>query len=162
MTPDESLARSPGGRELGYLVLQAGRIVQSAMEEGAVRAGMSPTDLLALYVLGEHEGLTGGALARLLSLPQSSITPLADRLESAGLIERERDETDRRRVWLCPTPQGEAVLRKAGSMARAAVRDALAPLTTGSAAALAALLDEVVEPWITEIAGNRVTRDEPA
>ncbi|WP_229075507.1 MarR family winged helix-turn-helix transcriptional regulator [Actinoplanes sp. DH11] len=161
-----SLARSPGGFELGYLALHAGRLVQNAVELAAEQAGMPAMDLLALYILGEHDGLTGGALARLLNVQQSSITPLADRLEAAGLIERSRDEADRRRVWLCPTPAGEAALRTTGQLARDAVRESFAPLTTGAATALAALLGEVVEPWLTEITGApraaRLTTGGPA
>ncbi|MFC7533793.1 MarR family winged helix-turn-helix transcriptional regulator [Actinoplanes sp. GCM10030250] len=155
------MTRSPAGRELGYLLLQAGRLVQTAVEDAAADAGMPSTDLLALYVLGQHEGLTGSALARLLSVQQSSITPLADRLEKAGLIERERDGQDRRRIWLCPTAEGRTVITQATSVAREALGAPFAPLSTGSAAALAALLDEVVEPWLEELAGSRVAnRDE--
>jgi DNA-binding MarR family transcriptional regulator len=149
-----SLGRSPGGRELGYLALHAGRMVQNAVEEAALDAGMPAMDLLALYMLGEHDGLTGGALARLLQVQQSSITPLADRLEAAGWIERARDEQDRRKVWLCPTAAGRDVLERTVEVARQAVREAFAPLSTGSAAALAALLGEVVEPWLAEVTGS--------
>ena len=157
---DESIARSPDGLELGYLMLQAGRLIQNAMEEAAAEAGMPALDLLALYMLGEHEGLTGGALARLLSVQQSSVTPLADRLEAAGLIGRERDDADRRRVWLCPTEQGEEVARQITAKARDAVRHAFTPLSPGAATALAALLGDVVRPWLAEHAGPRpATRD---
>lgn len=149
----QSLGRSPGGLELGYLALHAGRMVQNAVEEAADEAGMPAVDLLALYMLGQHDGLTGGALARLLHVQQSSITPLADRLEAAGLIERIRDGSDRRKVWLCPTEAGEATLRRTVAVARGAAREAFGPLSRGSAAALAALLGEVVEPWLAEVTG---------
>ncbi|MEU4428409.1 MarR family transcriptional regulator [Actinoplanes sp. NPDC024001] len=159
----KSIARSPGGLELGYLMLQAGRLIQNAMDEAAAEAGMPALDLLALYALGEHNGLTGSALARLLYVQQSSVTPLADRLEAAGLIERERDEADRRRVWLCPTAQGEAMAREITAKAREAVRHVFTPLSPGAAVALAALLGDVVEPLLTEVAGHRpVTTDGPA
>lgn len=158
-----SIARSPGGVELGYLLLQAGRLIQNAVDDVAAEVGMPALDLLALYVLREHSGLTGGALARMLCVQQSSVTPLADRLEAAALIGRERDEADRRRVWLCPTPQGEALAQEVTSKVREAVRHVFTPLSPGSAAALAALLGDVVEPWLAGIAGARpVTRDGPA
>ncbi|MEU8243175.1 MarR family transcriptional regulator [Actinoplanes missouriensis] len=150
----QPLGRSPRGYELGYLVLHAGRLVQNAVEEAAVEAGMPAMDLLALYILGEHEGLTGGALARLLHVQQSSITPLADRLEAAGLIERARDDSDRRRVWLCPTDKGGTMVRQTMAVARDAARHAFAPLSPGAAAALAALLGDVVEPWLAEVTGS--------
>ncbi|MBW6440378.1 MarR family transcriptional regulator [Actinoplanes hulinensis] len=146
-------------RELGYLVLQAGRLVQSAVDDVADEFEMPSLDLLALYVLGQHEGMTGRALARMLHVQQSSITPLADRLESAGLIERERDETDRRRVWLCPTPAGHELAGRAATAVQAVNSGAFAPLSPGAATALAALLGEVVEPWITGIvtSGGKAT-----
>ncbi|MEV0902076.1 MarR family transcriptional regulator [Actinoplanes sp. NPDC049802] len=145
--------------ELGYLVLQAGRLVQSAVDDVADEFAMPSLDLLALYVLGQHEGLTGRALARMLHVRQSSITPLADRLEAAGLIERQRDETDRRRIWLCPTPAGRDLADRAADVVRATIADAFAPLSPGASEALAALLGEVVGPWAAEIvaSGGKVT-----
>ncbi|WP_127550886.1 MarR family winged helix-turn-helix transcriptional regulator [Actinoplanes sp. OR16] len=158
----QPLGRSPGGLELGYLALHAGRLVQTAVEEAALEAGMPAMDLLALYMLGEHDGLTGGALARLLHVQQSSITPLADRLEGAGLISRAPDSGDRRKVWLCPTASGREVLERTIAVARGAVRESFGPLSRGSAAALAALLGEVVEPWLAEVTRSGLPSAAPA
>lgn len=41
----------------------------------------------------------------------SAITALVDRLYKAGLVNRERDENDRRLVWLAITRRGEEILQ---------------------------------------------------
>jgi DNA-binding MarR family transcriptional regulator len=153
---EDVIARSPGGLELGYLALLTGKAVQDALERAAVDFAMPPADLLALYVLGVHDGLPGSTLARLLRLQQPTITALADRLESAGLITRVRDTADRRRVRLCPTAAGQELLGQAGEVVRAAVRDVFAPVHGADAQQLAVLLGRVVEPWLSGlVAGGR-------
>lgn len=148
---DDVIARSPGGLEIGYLSLLTGKAVQHALEQAAVEFAMPPGDLLALYVLGVHDGLPGSTLARLLRLQQPTITALADRLESAGLITRRRDPSDRRRIRLCPTDAGHDLLIRAGVVVRAAVREVFAPLQGADAEQLAALLGRLVEPWLSEV-----------
>lgn len=83
---------------------------------GAAR-GLHRSDLQALQVLAQARdagdpGLTAGRLARALALSPSATTTLVDRLERAGHVRREHDETDRRRVAL-------AMTETAGSEARA-------------------------------------------
>jgi DNA-binding MarR family transcriptional regulator len=59
-----------------------------------------------------HSGLadTGQALARLLDVDAGAVTRSLDRLETKGLIERLRSETDRRVVRLRLTPAGLAAV----------------------------------------------------
>ncbi|MEU8664193.1 MarR family winged helix-turn-helix transcriptional regulator, partial [Actinoplanes philippinensis] len=117
----------------------------------ATEGGLPAVDLIALYALQVHDGLTAGMVARLLHLQQSSITGLADRLERSGLIARARDREDRRRVWLCLTDEGRDLLHRCGTRIRLSVRDRFASLTPDRAAEMAGLLSSVVEPWLTDI-----------
>jgi DNA-binding MarR family transcriptional regulator len=64
----------------------------------ASRLGLSPTDLETLDLLHAHGPLTAGRLAELTGLTTGAITGMVDRLERAGLVRRERDAKDRRRV----------------------------------------------------------------
>lgn len=45
-----------------------------------------------------------------LNVSLSAITALADRLYKAGLVDRSRDEQDRRLVWLTLTKDGEGII----------------------------------------------------
>lgn len=51
-------------------------------------------------------------IAERMVTPQTDVTRLVDRLEEAGLVERDRCENDRRVVWVTLTRQGKEVLKK--------------------------------------------------
>jgi DNA-binding MarR family transcriptional regulator len=67
-------------------------------EATASRLGISPTDLETMDFLATQGPLTAGRLAELTGLTSGAITGVIDRLEGAGLVRRERDAEDRRRV----------------------------------------------------------------
>lgn len=65
----------------------------------ATRLGISPTDLNCLNVLQMTGPMTAGQLAEQVGLTKGgAITTALDRLERAGMVERERDPADRRRT----------------------------------------------------------------
>nr|BFD94880.1 MarR family transcriptional regulator [Kitasatospora sp. Xyl93] len=72
--------------------------------EFAAANGLHPTDLRALIHLLDAaragEVVTPGRLGEALGLNSAGTTGLVDRLERLGLIRRERDPEDRRRVRL--------------------------------------------------------------
>ncbi len=49
-------------------------------------------------------------LAQMLGVTLSAITALVSRLHRMGLVSRERQEKDRRQVWISITPKGRQVL----------------------------------------------------
>lgn len=61
---------------------------------------MHPTDHECLDLLDWAEPLTAGEIARHLGLTSGAVTGLVDRLERAGWVVRERDPSDRRRVFV--------------------------------------------------------------
>ncbi len=56
--------------------------------------------------------LTVGEAARHFARAQSVVSEIVDRLEAAGLVERMRDERDRRRVLVWLTPAGLDALER--------------------------------------------------
>lgn len=72
--------------------------------------GLTAPQLLILQLLRQFEDLTTGEVAKRVSLSQATVTTIVDRLESRGFVRRERGETDKRKVYLHLTEQGEAVL----------------------------------------------------
>ncbi|HEU5381627.1 MAG TPA: MarR family transcriptional regulator [Ktedonobacteraceae bacterium] len=92
----ESDSFAPGsllGRELSTAVV----LFHQAVAE---RVGLSATDLKCLDVLDRMGSLTAGQLAELVGLTGGAITAMIDRLEVGGFVQRERDPTDRRRVFI--------------------------------------------------------------
>jgi DNA-binding transcriptional ArsR family regulator len=73
-------------------------LMQLMGQAAADRIGLNATDLNCLNILSFSGELTAGELARETGLTTASITGVADRLEEAGYVRRERDPRDRRRV----------------------------------------------------------------
>jgi DNA-binding transcriptional ArsR family regulator len=73
-------------------------LMQLLGQAAADRIGLNATDLNCLNILSFSGELTAGELARATGLTTASITGVADRLEEAGYVRRERDPRDRRRV----------------------------------------------------------------
>lgn len=84
-------------------------------EQAARVTGLEPQQhqlLLALRGFPTDQPVTIGDLAERLLLQHHSTVELVDRSERQGLVERQRDEADRRRVIVSLTAAGEAMLRE--------------------------------------------------
>lgn len=71
---------------------------------------------LVMVVLWEEENQTVRAIGDKLSLDSGTLTPLLKRLETAGLISRQRDKTDERQVLINLTEEGRALRARAESV----------------------------------------------
>ncbi len=69
---------------------------------------LSHGHLRALFVLIAEEEVTAGRLARDAELNPASVTAMVDQLEAQGLVQRRRDDQDRRVCWISLTDQGRA------------------------------------------------------
>jgi DNA-binding MarR family transcriptional regulator len=74
----------------------------------ASRVGISSSDLECLDFLNIEGRVTAGRLAELTGLTTGAITGVVDRLEKTGLVRRERDEEDRRKVFIAIVPENVA------------------------------------------------------
>jgi DNA-binding MarR family transcriptional regulator len=79
-------------------------------------------DLQALYVIARCERITAGELARRLWISESAGTAVINRLETAGLVRREREVRDRRVVHLVLTERGAQILEQADAVRNAQIR----------------------------------------
>jgi DNA-binding MarR family transcriptional regulator len=68
----------------------------------ADRAGISSSDMDCIDFVNIEGRMTAGRLAELTGLTTGAITGVVDRLEKAGFVRRERDEGDRRKVFIVP------------------------------------------------------------
>lgn len=75
--------------------------------------GLTYPQYLVFLVLWEGDGLTVKALGEKLFLDSGTITPLIKRLESRGLVRRQRDDEDERQVRIFLTDEGRALRGKA-------------------------------------------------
>jgi DNA-binding MarR family transcriptional regulator len=71
----------------------------------ADRAGISNSDMECIDFLNVEGRMTAGRLAELTGLTTGAITGVVDRMEKAGLVRRERDVDDRRKVFIVPAAE---------------------------------------------------------
>jgi DNA-binding MarR family transcriptional regulator len=87
-------------------------------------AGFSSSDLDCLDFLNLEGRVTAGRLAEVTGLTTGAITGVIDRLEKAGLVRRQRDSQDRRKVFIAIVPENVAKIgRLYEPMRRAVVKE---------------------------------------
>ena len=75
--------------------------------------GLTYPQYVVLLVLWERDDLAVKEIGERLFLDSGTLTPLLKRLESAGLIRRQRDKKDERQVRIVLTDAGRALKEKA-------------------------------------------------
>lgn len=91
------------------------RLFERFTEEACERQGVTYSQyLLLLQVKGrpDREWALVGELAECMVLRHHTAVELVGRCEAAGLVRRERDEDDQRKVRVLLTPRGERVLER--------------------------------------------------
>lgn len=73
--------------------------------------GLTTDQFLILRLISGQERCTSTYLAEAVAVGKSSITAIINRLDEAGMIQRTRDENDRRQVYLTMTEYGESVYK---------------------------------------------------
>ncbi|HAG11224.1 MAG TPA: transcriptional regulator [Desulfotomaculum sp.] len=93
--------------------------------------GVTGSQFFVMKRIHERGKMTVSEVANELNVSLSAITALTDRLFKIGLIKRDRDEKDRRLVWLTMTPQGEKTLQDCGANRQEVFKKYLGDLTQG-------------------------------
>lgn len=113
-------------------VLQKFREVFSAVrfhfDEVSKQLGVTGTELWAMWELQQNPSQRVSDLAARLSVRQSTVSNLIERLENLGLAARLREDEDRRVVRLKLTAEGRKTLGRAPAPARGVLPDALEQL----------------------------------
>lgn len=91
------------------------RAIDLYSRELASGFGLTGPQLVCLRTLAAMEACTPSRLAREVDLSQATITGIVDRLEAQGLVRRQRDKRDRRKVSVHVTDAGRALLERAPS-----------------------------------------------
>jgi DNA-binding MarR family transcriptional regulator len=92
----------------GRLRLSVTRLARRLRQEAG--AGLTPSQLSALAVIGNHGPLSLGALAEHERLAPPSITRLVKKLAADGLVVRTTDPGDRRIATVMTSERGAALL----------------------------------------------------
>ena len=108
----------PLDEQLCFSLYAATIAINRAYKPVLDRLGITYPQFLVLQVLNESPGGCGiSAIAERLALEPSTITPLAKRLEAAGLVNRSRGTTDERQVRVELTVLGRERWAETGCLA---------------------------------------------
>lgn len=101
--------------------LRASQTASDMMDEAFCDfLGINRTDGRCLDVIDRLGEITAGQLATEVGLTTGAVTAMVDRLESAGLLQRKRDPSDRRKVLIEMTDEAKQITTEIyGQMAQA-------------------------------------------
>jgi DNA-binding MarR family transcriptional regulator len=99
-----------------------------------------------LVALSDDGPLSQAELGRRLAIDRSDVAAIAAELEQRALLERTRDDRDRRRNVVTITPAGEAALARMDKAIEHAQARLLAPLSNAEQRQLSELLGRLIEP----------------
>ena len=90
-------------------LLRAYHVISNDIRKSIGRKGFTIPQLYVLIILGVVGDLRLGELSKQMLVTKGNVTPIVDRLEKDGLVYRDRDTRDRRKVWVRLTDQGKRV-----------------------------------------------------
>jgi DNA-binding MarR family transcriptional regulator len=105
----------PAEDRIIYLIFTAQQKLRTYLSNKMIRENVRVTPAQAgiLFLLAEKDGMTMGELSRILSIDNSTITGLVDRLEKSGLVRRDASLNDRRALHVYINPEGRQEMDKA-------------------------------------------------
>jgi DNA-binding MarR family transcriptional regulator len=123
--------------ELRPVLLRLARELRRETEQ----LGITARQATLLWLIRGNPGLSLRELAAEEGISAPALSGHVDRLEKAGLIERVRDEKDRRRVGLTLTEAGEGLLRRVRARRTTWLADRLRGLADEDVAAVEAAIE---------------------
>ncbi|MBA4109388.1 MAG: MarR family transcriptional regulator [Leptothrix sp. (in: Bacteria)] len=106
-------------RQLCFALYSASLAMTKLYKPLLAPLGLTYPQYLVMMVLWEHADLTVNDLGKRLQLDSGTLTPLLKRLEAAGLVQRQRDQQDERRVRVTLTASGLALKNEAQAIPQA-------------------------------------------
>ncbi len=113
--------------ELRPVLLRLSRELRKEAEQ----LGVTSRQVTLLWLIRLNPGLSLRELAAEERISAPALSGHVDRLEKAGLLERVRDEIDRRRVGLALTDEGERLLKRVRARRTTWLADRLRGLDDG-------------------------------
>ena len=113
---------APERRRLPLLLRRAWYGMNQAFRRRIAHLGVTPDQFTVMRTLLENEGITQRELTELMSSDANTVAALLERMEQAGLIERQAHEKDRRANRLR--------LKRSGQLKYEAARDVAVSLQT--------------------------------
>lgn len=111
--------------------------------EDELAPNLTEGQLVVLELLVQHQPMKPSDLLVFLTTTPAAITTLLDRMERGGLVVRNRDESDRRIVWITATDKGLAEAERGIALRDAYIAEALDRISLHNQQLLVYLLGKV-------------------
>ena len=95
---------------MGHITENAIKQISEAFGRRLKDTGITRVQWIALYYVKTHKRISQRDLSNLMNVMDSSAGRLIDRLERDGLIERERNDVDRRVIRVKLTDKGDELI----------------------------------------------------
>jgi MarR family 2-MHQ and catechol resistance regulon transcriptional repressor len=144
--PDRTAARPPGDEDtaaalkLWVVLNRAQRAIGERTRREVERQGLRPTEFGVLEALYHKGPLTLGQVGERVLVTSGSMTPVADKLEQRGLIQRRTSSEDRRVCYAELTDAGRELIGGIFPDHAEVIRSAMGGLTVEEKQIAAALL----------------------
>lgn len=102
--------------QLCFPVYAASRLITREYQPHLDKLGITYPQYLVLMVLWETDGISVNEITQKLLLNTNTVTPLLKRMESQGIITRQRSENDERKVIVKLTHEGKQLQTAAASI----------------------------------------------
>lgn len=91
--------KTQGGFLITRIKQVGGRIFERILSEKNIDAFNGPQGRI-LYVLWQKDGIPISELSRETGLAMTTLTSMLDRMETSGMVRRDRGDTDRRKILI--------------------------------------------------------------
>jgi DNA-binding MarR family transcriptional regulator len=130
-------------RDVWERLIEVSRALKSETERRLSAHGVHAGQQFVLECLWEEDGLTPSEIARRIGVEAATLTRALQRMEAAGLVRRQPDEQDKRRIRTWLTARGQTL--------RAPVTEAMAQLQQDSVALLSEHEAELLAEALTRM-----------
>ncbi|MDD5263917.1 MAG: MarR family transcriptional regulator [Candidatus Bipolaricaulis sp.] len=136
-------ARKPEEMTLGQLLTEVARLTGDRLRIQMKQIGLHRAQAFALFCLWHHDGLAQNELARRIHVTPAAVTPMLQRMERDGWVERRTDPDDQRISRVYMTEKAGALRRQATTIFRELDAEVAGALSTDEQAVLRELLMKV-------------------
>lgn len=131
-------------RMLGYNCLQAYLVLVPSIKKLLAKYSLKPAEFSVLALVKSNPDVNQKRLGQAINISPPNLATLLDRMESNGLLTRQRNPSDKRSQVLVLTPKGSNLCDKA--QAATAKLDTVPGLSDAEHATLMLLLQKVFLP----------------
>jgi len=153
---------APERRRLPPILRRAWYGLNQAFRRRIVHLGLTPDQFTVMRTLLEHEGISQRQLTSLMSSDPNTVAALLERMEKAGLIERQTHERDRRANWLRLNARGQNKYEAAREIAVGLQNEVLSALPPDARERFLATLGKIADACQAAAASSpRRKREKP-